>query len=183
MEARISFCLEKSIRLGRLARALPARGIDFSHMMPRVGIEPTTLAGHDFKSCAYTSSAIRAIFCKHRSPLVDQQFFALLFLNYLRRRPGSNRRIAVLQTAALTNFATTPACPRKIYTNNSANATRVRAAPRECVAPGYHADGTGIICQKYSRLILQVRLCAGDFFRRCLLQKKTSAQRACGCVL
>lgn len=28
--------------------------------MPRVGVEPTSLARHDFKSCAYTSSAIRA---------------------------------------------------------------------------------------------------------------------------
>lgn len=55
------------------------------YSVPGVGIEPTSLARHDFKSCAYTSSAIRA----------------------WRRRPGSNRRIAVLQTAALTSFATT----------------------------------------------------------------------------
>lgn len=30
-------------------------------MVPRVGVEPTSLARHDFKSCAYTNSAIRAI--------------------------------------------------------------------------------------------------------------------------
>lgn len=30
-------------------------------LVPGVGIEPTTLAGHDFKSCAYTNSATRAI--------------------------------------------------------------------------------------------------------------------------
>ena len=28
--------------------------------MPGVGIEPTSLSRHDFKSCAYTSSATRA---------------------------------------------------------------------------------------------------------------------------
>jgi hypothetical protein len=48
-------------------------------LVPGVGIEPTSLARHDFKSCAYTSSAIRAW------------------------RPGAelNRRIGVLQTPAL----------------------------------------------------------------------------------
>lgn len=39
----------------------------------------------------------------HPSPL-----FATILTIFRRRRPGSNRRIAVLQTAALTNFATTP---------------------------------------------------------------------------
>ncbi len=30
-------------------------------IVPEVGIEPTSLTRHDFKSCAYTSSATRAI--------------------------------------------------------------------------------------------------------------------------
>ena len=29
-------------------------------LVPEVGIEPTSLARHDFKSCAYTNSATRA---------------------------------------------------------------------------------------------------------------------------
>ena len=30
--------------------------------VPEVGVEPTSLTRHDFKSCAYTNSAIRAFF-------------------------------------------------------------------------------------------------------------------------
>src|SRR3989344_4461654 len=57
--------------------------------VPEVGIEPTPLARHDFKSCAYTNSATRAI-------------IMLKFSNY-KRRPGreSHPRIFLLQRNAL----------------------------------------------------------------------------------
>ena len=34
------------------------------NLVPEVGVEPTSLARHDFKSCAYTNSATRAIYPK-----------------------------------------------------------------------------------------------------------------------
>jgi hypothetical protein len=57
--------------------------------VPEVGIEPTSLTRHDFKSCAYTSSATRAI-------------IMFKFSNY-NLRPGAelNRRIFLLQRNAL----------------------------------------------------------------------------------
>lgn len=55
--------------------------------MPGVGIEPTFLSKHDFKSCAYTNSATRA-----------SEFY---FVKLLRPRAELNRRIEILQISAL----------------------------------------------------------------------------------
>lgn len=41
-ESGISFCPENSIQFGRRAARLAPRGIDFSYVVPGVGIEPTT---------------------------------------------------------------------------------------------------------------------------------------------
>ena len=47
----------------RASRILASKKPMSSLMVPGVGIEPTSLARHDFKSCAYTNSATRAFFC------------------------------------------------------------------------------------------------------------------------
>ena|SRR3989344_8215287 len=60
-ESGISFCPENSVRFGRLARAKPARGIDFSYVVPEGRVELPSLATHDFESCAYTNSATPAM--------------------------------------------------------------------------------------------------------------------------
>ena len=39
--------------------------LNYESLVPGVGIGPTSLSRHDFKSCAYTSSAIRAIFTEN----------------------------------------------------------------------------------------------------------------------
>ncbi len=102
--------------------------------MPGVGIEPTSLARHDFKSCAYTSSAIRAKYkcedgCGHKyfarrrlqNFATPPRLFFLLkkyicgshirkqankFACFLawRRRADVRRRIKVLQTFALLSW-------------------------------------------------------------------------------
>ena len=52
--------LEVILFLTLVAIALWADLQKNKYVMPEVGIEPTSLAGHDFKSCAYTNSATRA---------------------------------------------------------------------------------------------------------------------------
>jgi hypothetical protein len=73
--------------------------------VPGVGIEPTSLARHDFKSCAYTYSATRANSESLGFPtargLPSSTGETAFSRPHLRRRGESNPRVAVLQTAAL----------------------------------------------------------------------------------
>ena len=74
----------------------------------------TSVKTGDFKSPTATNYVTRANGCMTSIPV--RRWSVLLAPRFVydymkpewRRRPGSNRRIAVLQTAALTNFATTP---------------------------------------------------------------------------
>ena len=62
--------------------------------VPGVGVEPTSLSRHDFKSCAYTNSATRAYLESWNINLES------------RMRPGgeSNSRIEILQISELPLF-------------------------------------------------------------------------------